>query len=462
MYLRSISAIFLIGFTLQSAEPAKRPLVAPSPPMGWNSYDAYDSNINEAEFKANVDVMARDLKAYGWQYAVIDFLWYNSVLGTPADPQRKANPDLKLDAAGKPLQQLTMDGYGRLTPSENRFPSAAHGAGFKPIADYVHAKGLKFGIHIMRGIPRQAYFAKLPVLDTKVTAHDIADTDSACSWLNYMYGVDSTKPGAQAYYDSLFRLYASWGVDFVKVDDLSATVYHADELELIHNAILKCGRPIVLSLSPGETPMGRARHVAANAQMWRISGDFWDNWPALLHTFDLLNAWSPFIGNGIWPDGDMLPIGHVGMRRHVVGPDRQSRFSWPEHYTLMTLWSIARSPLMIGADLVSSSAQSMAFLKNKEVLDVNQHSAHNRQVSRTKNDAVWLAEVPGSKTQYLALFNLTDVRRKVSLHLNDEALRGRFAVRDLWAHKDLGVMQIDIAAELEAHGAALYRLTPVR
>jgi len=196
--------------------------------------------------------------------------------------------------------------------------------------------------------------------------------------------------------------------------------------------------------------------------MWRLSGDFWDNWPALLHMFDLLNSWSPFIGNGVWPDGDMLPIGHVGMRHHIAGPDRQSHFTWPEHYTLMTLWCIARSPLMIGADLVSSSEQSLAFLKNKEVLEVNQHSAHNRQVSRTEHDAVWLADEPGGKAQYIALFNLTNARRKVSFHLNDEALRGHFSVRDLWAKQDLGRMQGDIAAELDAHGAALYRLTPAQ
>lgn len=437
-------------------------LSAPTPPMGWNSYDAYDSNINEAEFRANVDVLARELKRYGWEYAVIDFLWYNPVLGTEDDASRTKNPDLALDSSGKPLDHLTMDVYGRLIPSENRFPSAAGGAGFKPLADYAHAKGLKFGIHIMRGIPRQAYFEKAPILGTKFTADQIANKNSTCSWLNYMYGIDANKPGAQAYYDSLFALYAGWGVDFVKVDDLSAPVYHAAELEMINRAIAKSGRPIVLSLSPGETPLGRARHVSTHAQMWRLSADFWDNWPALLHMFDLVNAWSPFAGNGAWPDADMLPIGHIGMHHHLVGPDRQSNFTWPEHYTLMTLWSIARSPLMMGGDLVTSSARDLAFLKNPEVIAVDQESRNGRQVARTENEVVWLADAPDGNSKYIAVFNLTNAKRTVSFHLDNELLRGRFAVRDLWQQKDQGFVQGDLSAAIDPHGAVLLKLSPAR
>lgn len=455
------AAAVTLAWCVWAGEPAQKPLAAPTPPMGWNSYDAYDCTINEQQFRANVEVLAKELKQFGWQYAVIDFLWYNPVLGTPDDlANRKGNPDLRLDAQGHPLDKLDMDKYGRLLPSVNRFPSAANGAGFKPIADFVHAKGLKFGIHIMRGIPRQAYFEGLPVLDSRYTAQDAANPRDTCPWLNYMFGVDPAKPAAQAYYDSLLKLYAGWGVDFVKVDDISAHVYRVGEIEIIRKAIDRCGRPIVLSLSPGETPLGRARHVARYANMWRMSDDFWDNWKSLLHNFDLLNAWSGWSAPDAWPDGDMLPIGHISLHGHPVGPDRLSNLTWPEHYTLMSLWSIARSPLMIGADLLSSPERSLAFLKNKEVIAVDQHSTVNRQIRKDEQEAVWLANVPGSTDKYLALFNLTTENRKVAFRFEDEMPRGKFAVRDLWAHHDLGVFEDDFGAQLDPHGAGLYRITP--
>ncbi len=112
-----------------------------------------------------------------------------------------------------------------------------------------------------------------------------------------MYGVDMTKPGAQAYYDSVFALFASWGVDFVKVDDISRP-YHRAEIEAIRAAIDKTGRPMVLSLSPGETPLDAGESVASNANMWRISDDFWDYWPALLEQFARLDKWTPHRGPG--------------------------------------------------------------------------------------------------------------------------------------------------------------------
>jgi alpha-galactosidase len=184
-------------------------------------------------------------------------------------------------------------------------------------------------------------------------------------------------------------------------------VYHKGELELIHNAIFNCGRPkMVLSLSPGEAPLDHARHIRENAQTWHVSADFWDNWESLHHNFDLLNAWSPLIGPGSWPDADMLPIGHISMGGRPKGPDRQSKFTWPEHYTLMSLWLIARSPLMIGGDLLTSSPESLRFLKNREVIEVNQNSENNHQVFNHRNMAAWIADVPSSKDKYIALFNL--------------------------------------------------------
>ena len=306
--------------------------------MGWNSFNAYDCAINERQFRAVAEFMAKELLPYGWEYAVIDYIWFNPAPGNWKNPKRRfGHPDLRMDADGRPLDKLTMDAHGRLLPAVERFPSAAGGKGFRPLADFTHSKGLKFGIHIMRGIARQAWFDNLPILGTRYTAKDIAEPWDTCSWCNNMFGVDPTKPGAQAYYDSIFKLYAEWGVDFVKLDDQIAPVYNKGELELVRNAVRNCGRKMVLSLSPGEAPLSHARHLRENAQMWRVSGDFWDEWKPLEHNFDLLNAWSPWIGPDSWPDADMLAIGHLSMGGRPHGPDRMSNFTWPEHITLMTL-----------------------------------------------------------------------------------------------------------------------------
>ena len=246
---------------------------AETPPMGWNSWDCFGANVTEAEVKANADYMAEHLKDYGWEYIVVDIRWFveNQTTGyyNFKDPK------------------YVLDEYGRYMPAVNRFPSAGNGNGFKPLADYVHSKGLKFGIHLMRGVPTLAVEKKLPVKDAGgVTAADIYSTDWKCPWLGDNYTIVADRPGAQEYYNSIFDLYASWGVDFVKIDDLSRP-YHQAEIEMIRKAIDRTGRPIVLSMSPGETDVNKADHAVGHANMWRTVDDFWDNWPHLYHQFEV-------------------------------------------------------------------------------------------------------------------------------------------------------------------------------
>jgi hypothetical protein len=361
---------------------------AATPPLGWNSWDYFGTTITEAQAKKQADAMAQFLKPAGYDIFTVDIQWY--------EPNSQGH-DYK---EGAPLE---MDAYSRLLPAVKKFPSAANGAGFKPLADYVHAKGLRFGIHIMRGISRQAVRNNTPIFGTDARAADIANTKSTCAWNPDMYGVDMSKPGAQAYYDSLFQLYASWGVDFVKVDDI-ARPYDAvqqAEIEAIRKAIDKTGRPIVLSLSPGDTPIERGAHVMNHANLWRISDDFWDRWQPLHGMFGRLEKWTQFRTAGAWPDADMLPFGMLEL-------GRPTRFTQDEHLTCMTLWSIARSPLIVGADLTRLDAFTRELLTNPEVLAVNQHSANNRQLSRRDDLIVWVADVPGSRDRYVALFNAND------------------------------------------------------
>ncbi|MBF9238540.1 NPCBM/NEW2 domain-containing protein [Hymenobacter sp. BT683] len=365
---------------------------AATPPMGWNSWDCYGPTVTEAEVKANADYMAKNLKSSGWEYVVVDIRWY--VGNDTAHGYNEKNPDFNIDQ------------YGRFVPAVNRFPSAAGGKGFKPLADYMHAKGLKFGIHIMRGVPVAAVHRKMPILGSKATAADIYSKDGQAGWLHDMYTVVAGRPGAQEYYDSLFKLYAAWGVDFVKVDDLSSP-YHAPEVEMIRKAIDRSGRKIVLSTSPGETPIAQAQHVAAHANMWRTVGDFWDSWEQLKEHFDVCERWAPHIASGAWPDADMLPLGRLGIRAER-GDDRMTRFTRDEQFTLMTLWSIFRSPLMFGGDLPSNDAFTLSLLTNKNVLAMHRNSTRNRQLFRRDNLVAWTADDPATGDKFLALFNAQD------------------------------------------------------
>jgi alpha-galactosidase len=351
-----------------------------------------------------------------------------------------------------------MDGFGRLIPAPEKFPTAANGKGFKPLADYVHRKGLKFGIHMMRGISRQAARSNTPIMGTRYRAADIVDTNSLCAWNPDMFGVDMSKPGSQAYYDSLIQLVASWGVDFIKVDDLSRPYHHA-EIEAIRRAIDKTGRPIVFSTSPGETPLAAGTNVNQNANMWRISDDFWDQWPSLLEQFKRLHDWTPYRIKGAWPDADMLPLGIVDFKR-------KTRFTADEQFTLMTLWCIARSPLMLGGDMTRIDDFTGALLTNDEVLAVNQHSENNRQLFRKTDLIAWVADVPDSADKYLAVFNTSDsakgdsasVKVDFPVNLADLGFVGKVLVRDLWLHKRFEAVNMEFASEVPAHGARLFRI----
>lgn len=417
---------------------------AETPVMGWNSWDCFATTVTEAQTKAQADVMADQLKPFGWEYITVDIQWFEP--HATGFNYRRGAP-------------LVMDEFSRLLPATNRFPSAANGAGFKPLADYLHGKGLKFGIHLLRGIPRQAVQQNTALKGTTARAADIADTNSICAWNSDMYGVDMAKPGAQEYYDSLFELVASWGVDLVKVDDLSRP-YHKPEIEAIRKAIDRCGRPIVFSTSPGETPVSEGEHVSRHANQWRISDDFWDDWKALLEQFARCHNWEPYIGAGHFPDADMLPLGTLDMGR------RQTHFTPDERVTLMTLWSIFRSPLIMGGDLTRLDNATLALLTNPEVIAVDQHSTGNRQLFRRAGAVAWVADVPGSTDRYLALFNVADRPKdsdatgaKVMVSLAEAGFNGTCHVRNLWARTDEGEVSDTFAPEIPWHGAGLYRIS---
>ena len=418
-------------------------VLAPTPPMGWNSWDSYGTAVREEDVKANADYMAKNLARYGWQYIVVDIQWY--------EPNAKGHDYV-------PGAKLSLDSYGRLLPAVNRFPSAANGMGFKPLADYIHSKGLKFGIHIMRGIPRQAAAENLPIKGTPYRAGDVADKENACRWNPDMWGVDTTKAGAQAYYDSIAELYASWGVDFVKADDMASHLYQPAEIKALRLAIQKSGRPIVLSLSPGPAPISEVEFFRKHAQMWRISDDFWDNWPSLKEQFARTRDWAPIVRPGAWPDADMLPLGRIGAPNEH-GDRRWTALTHDEQFTLLTLWVMFRSPLILGGDLPGNDEFTLSLITNPEVLAVDQNSSGNHQSYGQGNLVAWMADVPGTSDKYFAIFNIGDANETVHDNWQEMGIAAKkAAVHDLWQHKDLGTLDA-IHLSLRPHASVLFRVS---
>jgi hypothetical protein len=423
--------------------------------LGWNSWDAYGLTIDEAGFKANTAVLA-GLKQYGWRYSVIDEGWYMQ------DPFAD-----KLEA-----RKYVFDANGIQVPAANRFPSAANGAGFKPLADLVHAQGLGFGIHIVRGIPRQVVKENLPIAGSSFTAADAGDTTETCPWDDGNYGVKDNAAG-QAYYDSMLKLYAGWGLDYIKVDCISDHPYRPTEIRQIATAIKKTGRPIVLSLSPGPTQIEHAAEVAKYAQMWRITNDHWDGWKlpskpewdefpfGLAGEFDRIAKWAPYVKPGNWPDADMLPWGsltpHPGW-----GEPRQSRLTQEEEKTELSLWSISRSPLIFGGNLTKLDDFTRSLMTNKEVLDINQKSWASHPVTNLpagfENVRVWEAseEAIANPSESVALFNLDD--KPVTLHFSWKQICPMCAsngARNLYdGSKWKGADPVEV--KLPAHGSTIF------
>lgn len=431
---------------------AQQKMPAATPPMGWNSWDGYGTTINEDQFKANADWFAKHLKPFGWQYVVIDMEWFVT------NPKPEGNSK---------TSKFSLDRFGRYTPAVERFPSAANGAGFKPLADYVHSLGLKFGVHILRGIPKEAVDKNLPIEGTSFHAKDAADTSATCPWNPDNYGLNAQKPGAQAYDDSIARLYASWDVDFIKVDCIASRPYLGEEIRMLSEALRTMGRPIVLSLSPGAAPLDKVDEMRKYAQMWRISDDVWDLWHSTVpypqglgDQFANVAKWAGLARPGHWPDADMLPLGRLGPAPGW-GQARDTKLSHDEQRTLVTLWCIFPSPLMIGGELPAADDWTLSLLTNAEVLAVDQHSTGNHPVITTDKTVVWLANSEVKDSSYLAIFNVGESEDSPHFQWKDLALTGRiYKVRDLWERKDLAPAS-SITLTLPAHGSVLYRLSPV-
>lgn len=416
-------------------------------PMGWNSWDCYGASVTEETVKKNADFMAKYLKEYGWEYIVVDIQWYEPTATTHEY---------------HPFTELCMDEYSRLIPAPNRFPSSAGGKGFAPLAEYVHSLGLKFGIHIMRGIPRQAVHQNGKIKGTERTAREIAKTASICRWNTDMYGLDPEKEGARAYYDSLFELYASWGVDFIKCDDIARELPHEEaELIMLSDALKSCGRDMVLSLSPGPALPEKAELYKQTANMWRITDDFWDQWELLYDMFSRAERWCTHTGAGNYPDADMLPIGPI---RQDYDKKEWTKFTKNEQITMLTLWCIFRSPLMIGGEMTGFDDFTMSLVTNRDILDMHKDARHSHQVFRKEIDGVehilWTA-VSARGGQYVAVFNAGEKESKIQIPLAELEIYDKISGKELWSGQEVQAEE-SLTVKLESHGAKAFLLREAR
>ncbi|MGC2300939.1 MAG: glycoside hydrolase family 27 protein [Acidobacteriaceae bacterium] len=454
--MRSTAAKFLLPVILAflavsiPGSPARQDTttLALAPPMGWNTWDSWGLTIDEPHFRDSVTWFHNNLQRFSWQYVVVDEGWF---------AEHPENPVGHMD--------YTMSDDGLYMPAINRFPSAAGGKGFRPLADWVHSQGLKFGIHIVRGIPRDAVSRGLRIAGSHFTAADAAATSDTCEWNSDNYGLKNNK-AAQAYYNSVADLYAKWGVDYLKVDCISRP-WKADEIHMMQYALHQTGRPIVLSLSPGPTPIEAAQDAVHSAQLWRISDDMWDLWSkpidapqfpqAEKNQFALLAKWQPWAAPGHWPDADMLPIGYLGPTPGW-GQPRQSRLTRDEVRTMMTLWSIARSPLFIGTNLLKMDSFTESVLTNPELIAVDQYAENSHPVIQKEDTVLWMASAPEHGGDYVAIFNLSDAPQSLSYSWQDLGLQfGHHAVRDLWQREELGRLD-HLEATLPPHASKIFKI----
>ena len=456
-----VASIVLIGCFLSiSFSPKKEKteitknklsdVMAETPPMGWNSFDSYGVYLHHDAALANLEAFAKKLKPHGYEYFVIDAGWFGEF------KLREGT----MYPAEKHAQELNINEYGLLQPSKTYFPN-----GLKPIIDRCHELGIKFGIHLMRGIPRVALEKNTKVKGTKYFAKDVADTTSICEWNDQNYGIDMSKPGAQEFYNSLVNQMADWGVDFLKYDDL---VPFPEEIEGIANAIEHCGRPIVLSLSPGGDVDPNALKSFKRANMLRVTHDIWDDQKGLNQCFDAWRKWNGKSEPGFWIDMDMIPFGQLQLMspkpEGVIGTEskkeiqnkinsgeltnvellagkgwmRQSEFSKDQMYTFITLRALSASPLMMGGDLPTLDDFSLSLITNPAVIQCNQNGVMGSLVYENENTEIWKTPKKGTKEGWIGIFNRSKETKTISLKNSDLKLKDKsYKFYDVWSEKDV-------------------------
>lgn len=356
--------------------------LAPTPPMGWNSWNKFGCNVSESIIKQEADAMASNgMKAAGYQYINIDDCW----------------------------ESHSRDSSGNLVADPTKFPD-----GIKALATYVHGKGLKLGIYNDAGTATCAGY-----------------------------------PGFEGHEQQDANTYASWGIDYIKVDWCNTSGLDPQtQYTKISNALQATGRPIVLSLCSwgNGSPW---LWGASIANLWRTTGDISDNWNSMLSNFDSNSAHASYAKSGGWNDPDMLEVGNGGMST----TEDQSHFS---------LWAISAAPLITGNDLANMSSATASILTNSEVIAVDQDAAGVQGTKVADNGAgqqVWAKRLSGSSNVAVVLLNRGSSAANITVNWSAIGLSGSASVRDLWAHADRGSFTNSYTASVPSHGVVMLKIT---
>ena len=439
-----------------SQETGKNKNIISSPPMGWNSFDSYGVYLHEEAAYKNLEELAKTYLPFGYEYFVIDNGWfgeYDLIPGTKYPAEKHAS-------------DVNINDYGLLQPSKCYFPN-----GIKPIINRAHKLGLKFGLHLMRGIPRKAVELNLPIKGTKYRARDIADTNSICRWCSYNYGVDMSRPGAQEFYNSLVNQLAEWGVDFIKADDITG---FPKEIIGLANAIEQNPRDIVFSLSPGGSTVLYNLPYYKRANMVRITKDIWDRVDDLDKAF---TSWEVFQGTGnevFYPDLDMIPFGNLmqmtpaeyyednedAVRLAGHGYKRKSQFTQSQHYTFITIRALGGSPLFIGGDLPTMDNFSQKLLTNKEMIACSQNGVVGFNIYKKDSFEIWLT--PDKKIYgkgWLGIFNRNKMNKIISLDKNDFKFRDsvNYKIYDVWNEQEISFNNNKVEFDIPADGVVFLK-----
>eukprot|EP00475_Leptophrys_vorax_P003622 TRINITY_DN12135_c0_g1_i10.p2 TRINITY_DN12135_c0_g1~~TRINITY_DN12135_c0_g1_i10.p2 ORF type:complete len:438 (-),score=112.37 TRINITY_DN12135_c0_g1_i10:61-1374(-) len=353
-----------------------------TPAMGWNSWNKFGCNVSETLIKAVADrIVDLGLKDLGYEYVNIDDCW-----------------------------QVSRDSNGVIVVDSTRFPN-----GMKALADYVHSKGLKFGVYSDAGL-------------------------FTCQM----------RPGGLGHEKVDAQTYAEWGVDYLKYDNcFNMFLQPQPRYTAMRDALVASGRPIYFSLCEWgqEDPATWAADVGNS---WRTTNDISDNWDSMTSILDQNDKWAAYAGPGHWNDPDMLEVGNGGM-------------TFQEYKAHFSLWALMKAPLLIGCDLDSASAETLAILKNKEVIAVNQDplGIQGTKLHSQNSLEVW-AGVLQNKAHAVVLFNRSPQAANMSLSWSDLGLASNSSasVRDLWAHEDLGTFQGSFSAIVESHSVVMILVRP--
>ena len=387
--MKNVFFIFILMLPLIGLQAQKFDNLALTPPMGWNSWNKFGCDVSEKLIMEVADAMVSSgMAAAGYEYVVIDDCW-----------------------------QVDRDENGEIVVDKDRFPH-----GMKYLSDYIHSKGLKFGIY-------------------------------SCAGTKTCQG----RPGGRGYEFQDARTYARWGVDYLKYDWCNHSTQSAQaSYTLMRDALYKAWRPIVFSICEwgSNKPWEWAKEVG---HLWRTTGDIVDRWDAMMAIFDAQKELADYAGPGHWNDPDMLEVGNDGMTDE-------------EYRTHFSLWCMLAAPLMAGNDLRTMSDETLEILTNLEMIAINQDSLGKQAFCFRDNGdyEIWVKKLAGDE-RAVCLLNRSDEKKivevdfSVLLAANDDYWKTspgdlkNYSIRDVWEHQDIKQGKNFSLVEMPPHSTKVYR-----